>query len=112
MKYPALVPYELCKTEVNVTLYTEDINEDGAPESIDLGALKCNYQDTGAISFKDRNREVKVTGTAYFPGDIAESITNITAGKVIINGKERSILQGVKARNPDGTVNYTLLNLE
>ena len=38
-------------------------------------------------------------------------MTDIHSGKVTVFGKERDIIQGTKARNPDGTVNYVELDI-
>ena len=54
---------------------------------------------------------VQITGTALFPGDIAPDFPTLSGGTVIIFGEERRIEQGMKARNPDGTVNYCQLEV-
>ena len=44
-------------------------------------------------------------------GDIAPSLAVISSGYVIVFGQKRQIYRGTKARNPNGTVNYTELEL-
>lgn len=46
-----------------------------------------------------------------FPGDICPELPVISGGKVTIFGVKRGIFQANKARNPDGTVNFTELRL-
>ena len=50
---------------------------------------------------------VQITGTALFPGDICPELPVISGGTAVIFGVKRNIEQGTKARNPDGTVNFT-----
>ena len=50
---------------------------------------------------------VQITGTALFPGDICPGLAVISGGSVELFGVKRRIEQGTKARNPDGSVNYT-----
>lgn len=111
MKYPSLVPNSLCKTDIVVTLSEEGITEDGAPISIGPLELKCNYQDSAKTVLSDQKKLVQISGRAYFNGDICPELPVISSGQVIVFGKSREIMQGIKARNPDGTVNYTELIL-
>lgn len=111
MKYPCLVPKALCKTPISVTVYQEGLSEEGEPLAVFLGELKCNYQDSAKTVLTAEKKLVQLSGTALFPGDICPDIAVISAGVVTVAGAERDIFQGVKARNPDGTVNYTELRL-
>ena len=111
MKYPSLVPNSICKTDIVVTLSEEGITEDGAPISIGPLELKCNYQDSAKMVLSDQKKLVQISGRAYFNGDICPELPVISSGQVIVFGKTRDIMQGIKARNPDGTVNYTELIL-
>lgn len=54
---------------------------------------------------------VQITGSALFRGDIVPDVPVISGGKATIFGVDRGIAAGEKARNPDGTVNYTRLEL-
>lgn len=112
MKYPCLVPKFLCKTPIHIEIEPEGLNEYGEPfDSIEVDAL-CNYQDKAKTVYTKEKKAVKVTGSAYIPGDIAPKLPTIPGGTVKIFGVERRIVTGSKARNPDGTVNYTMLELE
>lgn len=55
--------------------------------------------------------QYKLLVFALFHEDIAPNMTDIHSGKVTVFGKERDIIQGTKARNPDGTVNYIELDI-
>lgn len=111
MKYPCLVPKHLCKTDIHVRIESEDLTEDGGPIILLEDDLKCNYQDTVKRVLTAEQKIVQITGTAMFPGDIAPNIPAISGGEATVFGVARRILQGMKARNPDGTVNYTRLDL-
>ena len=68
---------------------------------------KCNYQDKAKTVPTAEKKLVQITGTALFPGDICPELPVISGGSAEIFGVKRRILQGTKARNPDGTVNFT-----
>ena len=107
MKYPCLVPKRLCKTEITLEIDQEGLNEYGEP----LGTVSycglCNYQDKAKTVLTAEKKLVEITGTALFPGDICPDFPVISGGSAVVFGVRRRILQGNKARNPDGTVNYT-----
>lgn len=106
MKYPCLVPKRLCKTDICVHLESEEINNLGEPERTLTMYLKCNYQDTAKTVLTAEKKLIQVSGTALFPGDIAPDWPTLSGGTVTIFGQNRRIVQGIKARNPDGTVNF------
>jgi hypothetical protein len=109
MKFPCLVRPKFCKTPVYITLYGEGLNEDGAPEII--GAVMCNYQDSSKTVLTDQQKRVEVSGVILIPYDLYPNTPTISGGYVEVNGVKREIAKGTKARNPDGTVNYTRLDL-
>lgn len=136
MKYPCLVPKKLCKTPIHVVIYGEGISEDGEPIKAYEDDLMCNYQDSAKTILTKEQKKVEIAGTALFNGDIAEELSAISDGEVAIStvyklkpkqrlkprqgltpgaqkciGAKRKIVRGTKARNPDGTVNYTKLEL-
>ena len=111
MKFPSLVNGRFCKTPVKVTLYQENISEDGEPlQALTFSGL-CNYQDSAKSVLTADKRLVKISAQLYFSGDVAPDIPDISDGEVDIFGMKRKIISGMKARNPDGTVNYTRLDL-
>ena len=111
MKYPCLVPKRLCKVNIHVHLESEELNNLGEPKQVLDLDLKCNYQDKAKTILTAEKKLIQITGTALFPGDIAPSFPTLSGGTVIIFGEERRIEQGMKARNPDGTVNYCQLEV-
>lgn len=112
MKYPCLVLERFCKTPIEVTIYNEGIDEDGAPvEDLHINT-RCNFQDGAKQVLTPEKQLVTISGVAYFTGDIAPSLAVLSGGEVLVCGEKRTIYKGTKARNPDGTVNYTKLELE
>jgi len=111
MKYPCLVPKRLCKTDISLEIEREGINEYGEPIAPVQYSGKCNYQDKAKKVLTSEKELVEITGTALFPGDICPELPVISGGKATVFGAERRILEGRKARNPDGTVNYTEVQL-
>ena len=132
MKFPKLVIPQMCKVQIYMTLYGEGLTEDGAPitcydrrelfpdNSLFPGNnlygdyLMCemgNYQDSAQIIYTAQQKKVKVTGSILFDGDICPELPVISGGFVKLFGVRREIARGTKARNPDGTVNYTQLDV-
>ncbi len=130
MKYPCLVRPQFCKTPIYLTLYGEGLTEDGAPiaiyERTELFAqddllpsdnlygdyIYCNYQDCAKTVLTAQQKKVEVSGIILIPGDIAPNVPVISGGFAEIDGVKREIVKGVKARNPDGTVNFTELDVK
>lgn len=107
MRYPCLVPSKLCKTDISLELDREGINVYGEPEEPVKYSGKCNYQDKARTVLTAEKKLIEITGSALFPGDICPELPVISGGAATVFGVKRRILQGTKARNPDGTVNYT-----
>ena len=107
MKYPCLVPARLCKTEISLEMAREGLTVYGEPLEPVSYSGRCNYQDKSRTVLTAEKKLVEITGTALFPGDICPELPVISGGSAMIFGVKRRILQGTKARNPDGSVNYT-----
>ena len=111
MKYPCLVPKHLCKTPVRVHLESEEITNLGEPKYTADMDLMCNFQDKAKVILTAEKKLVQITGTALFPGDIAPDWPTLSGGTVKVFGENRRIERGMKARNPDGTVNFSRLEV-
>lgn len=111
MRWPGLVPRALCKTPIQVTLRREGIDEDGAPVAALTVETVCNWQDSAKTVRTDQEHFVVLSGVALFPGDLCPELAAIGGGEVVVFNTRRTILRGSKCRNPDGTVNYTRLEL-
>lgn len=107
MTYPCLVPKRLCKTEILLQIAREGLNKYGEPLEPVIFEGKCNYQDMAKTVLTSEKKLVEITGSALFPGDICPELAVISGGEAVVFGQKRRIQQGKKARNPDGSVNYT-----
>lgn len=111
MKYPKLVPKWAANTPVEVVLYRDEVDENGTPVEAVRRSLKCSWQDSAHTVRTQETTAVTLTGTALFDGDIAPALPVISGGKITVFGEERTVVRGTKNRNPDGTVNYTRLDV-
>jgi len=103
---------QFCTTPIKVTIHDEGLNEDGGPLiAFENDTLLCNYQDTAKCILDGDGKKIQLSGIALFCGDIAPELPTLSGGTAVVFGVERRIFQGNKARNPDGTVNYTELRL-
>lgn len=107
MKFPRLVPDAVCHTPIKLSIEVEGITEDGAPTELIEYEGMCNFQDGGSVVYTADQKEVYISGRAYFNGDILPEIPNIVSGTAEIFGAKREIFKGFKRRNLDGTVNHT-----
>jgi hypothetical protein len=111
LKYPCLVRPRDCKTPIKITIHKEGLTEDGSPIVACGIETLCNYQDSAKTVFTADKKLVQLSGVALLTGDICEELPIISGGIATIFGVERAVFKGVKARNPDGSVNYTELRL-
>ena len=110
-KWPQLVHPRWCKTQLHVIVESEDLGEDGAPLTPVDWTGYCNYQAKAHKVYNADKVLVDVTGTCLIPGDIAPTEQVSAGGYVYLDGTRRDIAIGTKACNPDGTVNYTQIEL-
>lgn len=110
MKYPHLVPDKVCKTDITV-FRTDGLNRDGSPKHDVIFEGKCFYSEKAKTKLTADKQLITLSGEALFNGDIAPDTDTITGEVRLLSGITRQIHAGEKARNPDGTVNYTRLEL-
>jgi len=111
-RWPQLVLPQFCKTDITVIIESEELNENGTPKELLDWKGKCNYQDKAKKVWTTDKVQVEITGTCFIPGDIAPDLAIIPSGKVTVLDTEKELVIGTKARNPDGTVNFTQLELK
>ena len=111
-RWPQLILPKFCNTTLEVVVESEELNENGTPKTLLNWHGVCNYQDKAKRVYTSDKEYIEITGSCLIPGDIAPQLAVIPSGKVTIFGVERKLAQGIKARNPDGTVNYTRLELQ
>ena len=111
MAFPCLVDKKFCKTNVLVTIDRDEMNEDGEIEKVASIITTCNLQMGARVSMTKDKEKIELAGVALFIGDLCPSVPVISSGTVKIYDREYSINKGTKNLNPDGTVNYTTLEL-
>lgn len=109
MIFPELVPKKLCVTPCTVYL-TEGLNRDGSKKRTVVFEGKCYHEEKSSQKLNAEKQLVSLTGKAYFNGDVVLGIS-FADGYADIGGREYKIYGSEKAKNPDGTVNYTCLEL-
>jgi hypothetical protein len=110
MAFPKLVRNP--KTSVHVTITAAEPNEFNETETLLDKDFLCNYQEAAAVKYTADKRALEVTGVVYIDGDILPSVAVVSSGHVRIFGETRDIVAGTKARNLDGSVNYTRLDVK
>lgn len=110
MAFPKLVRNP--KTSIHVTIAAAEPNEFNEPEILLDEDFLCNYQDAAAVKYTADKQTLEVTGVVYIDGDILPGAAVIASGHAIIFGEQREIVRGAKARNLDGSVNYTRLDVK
>lgn len=109
MGYPKLV--RIARTPVHVALYKPDINEFGERETAACGDFFCNHQSGGEITYGEQKQRIQLIGSLLFDGDICPDCDNPVDGKVKLGETEFRAVRVQKHRNPDGTVNYTRIDI-
>jgi hypothetical protein len=109
MKYPKLVrnPH----TSIRVVITSSEPNEFNELETLLDDTFLCNWQDSAKTRYTSEKAAPEVFGTAYIDGDILPDQPIINSGHVVIFGETHNIRKGTKARNLDGSVNYTKIEV-
>lgn len=112
LKWPQLVPPQACCTPITVRLQT-GLNLDGSPKRETVYEGKCNYSERSRQVMNAERQLIQLNACALIPGDIAPG--RDIAGEAVVRaaGAEtvRVIYSASRGRNPDGTVNFTQLEL-
>lgn len=112
MKWPQLVPPQACCTPITVRLQT-GLNLNGSPKQETIYDGKCNYSEKCRQVMNAERQLIQLNARALIPGDIAPG--RDISGEVVVHGAGaetvRVIYSASRARNPDGTVNFTQLEL-
>lgn len=131
MKYPKLVPQKLCNAEAHIVFFG-GLNMEGEEERIGEFNGRCNLSSKTRHTVTEDKRIITVEAVMLFDGDIIPYFSNPTGEisisetfplecedgayleteskcvfSVIAQGKPYRIFRITKERNPDGTVNFT-----
>lgn len=109
MRFPKLVPEKIC-TVPAVVVKTDGLNRDGSKKMTVVFSGKCFYSEKAKQKLSTDKQLITLSGEALFCGDIAPECPFID-GYCNINGREYKVYSSEKARDPDGNVNFTRLEL-
>lgn len=110
MIWPQLVPDAVCTTPIRI-VWTSGVTADGAPAETTAYTGRCNYAEKSREILDAERRLVRLEAVALLPGDPLPG-QDISGTAVIGDGRtKRRIYRASRARNPDGTVNFTQLEL-
>ena len=109
MKFPKLVPDKVCVNDCTV-FRTDGLNRDGSKKQTVIYSGKCFHTEKSSQKLNAEKQLITLSGKVFFDGDIAPK-SAIIDGSVEIDGREYKIHSSFKAKNLDGTVNYTCLEL-
>lgn len=111
MRWPRLVVPFTQSTRVKATVDANGIDEDGAPIVGAVWSGLCNWQDHTVEKYGKDRATTEVVASLYIDGDAFPALAVIAGGTVEAMGADMTIARGTKGRNPDGTVNFTRLEL-
>lgn len=103
------MPDRVCTTPVCV-YQTDGLNRDGSRKRTVTYIGKCHHTEKSFQKLSADKQLITLSGQALFNGDISPETPKIE-GYAEIGGKEYIIFGSEKAKNPDGSVNYTRLEL-
>ena len=104
-------PNSLLNTKCTVKLNMEGLNEQGEPDAALTWQGKVIFFEKSKTVMTADNRIVSLEGRVIIKGDIAPNIEVIADGEVSVLGRTYQVYRSERARNPDGSVHHTVLEL-
>jgi hypothetical protein len=101
----------LANKECEITIYSDEISEDGDFNKVLSINKQCIYQEKTERRLEPNGKEIILNGIILVKGDLNPIIKTLSMGKVKIGSKEYTIHKGYRIFNPDGTVNHTKLEI-
>ena len=105
-------PDFLCVTPCEIKLNEPHISEDGEPMTAAAIKTSCIYSERRKRLYDKDGKYTELVGKVIVKGDIAPKMREISSGTVAVRGREMTIYSGIRAKNPDGTVNHTEFELK
>ena len=104
-------PNHLLNTQCLIKLNMEGLTEQGEPEPAIEWQGKAIFSEKARTITASDNRLIRLEGQVIVKGDIAPGLKLISDGEVSVNDKVYKIHRSERARNPDGSVHHTVLEL-
>lgn len=105
-------PDFLCVTPCEIKLDEPHISEEGEPMTAATIKTSCIYSERRKRLYDKDGKYTELVGKVIVKGDIAPKMREISSGTVTVRGREMAIYSGIRAKNPDGTVNHTEFELK
>ena len=105
-------PDFLCVTPCEIRLDEPDISEDGEPKAHAPIKAFCIYSERRKRLYDKDGKYTELVGKVIVKGDIAPKMREISSGTITIHEREMAIYSGIRAKNPDGTVNHMEFELK
>lgn len=104
-------PNHLLNTLCIAKLNADGLNEQGEPTAALTWEGKVIFFDKSRTTVTADNRIIRLEGRVIAKGDIAPSLEVISDGEVSVMGRTYVVYRSERARNPDGSVHHTVLEL-
>lgn len=105
-------PDFLCVTPCEIKLDEPHISEEGEPMTAATIKTSCIYSERRKRLYDKDGKYTELVGKVIIKGDIAPKMREISSGTITIHKREMTIYSGIRAKNPDGTVNHTEFELK
>lgn len=110
MKWPRLIAPWACRVPVTLRL-AQGVWEDGAPQAAPPIQALCSLDERQHQVLDKERRMVRLAAVLLFDGDPAPGMAEIAGRVELADGRCWDILRAERARDPDGGVNYTRLEV-
>lgn len=104
------IPDILFRTTARIVLYDNELNENGEPLIIHDAEHRCIWSDKRRRTVDAEKRVIELEGSIIVDGDVAPD-TKAADGYAVIYGEKLKIYKVKRARNPDGSVHHTTMEL-
>lgn len=104
-------PSHLLNTQCVAKLNLEGLTEQGEPGAALTWEGKVIFFEKSRTTVTADNRIIRLEGQVIAKGDIAPSLEVISDGEVSVGGRTYTVYRSERARNPDGSVHHTVLEL-
>lgn len=105
-------PDFLCVTPCVIKLDKPSLSEDGEPMTGAPIKTLCIYSERRKRLYDKDGKYTELVGKVIVKGDIAPKMREISSGTITVRDCEMTIHSGIRAKNPDGTVNHTEFELK
>lgn len=107
VKFPCIIRDEVCNTIANIQIFSQDLDDDGAPVTIFSGTVKGNFQQNIKEVINGNTRTQEKSGTYLVPADyIPDDDYDYCGGKMTVGTREYFITNISPCYDLYGVLNY------